>query len=143
MNKWNMRYFSLALEVATWSKDPEKQVGAICVSPDKRNLVIGFNGFPVGIKDSEDRLESKALKNKLMVHAEANCIVNGETSLRGWTMHVTKAPCSNCAKLMINARIKNVICPSPGGSWKEDQLLAISLLKEANIGVVFYGSELE
>ena len=138
MNKWNVRYFSLALEVATWSKDPNKQVGAVCVSPDKRSIVVGYNGFPAGIKGSEALLSNRTLKNQLMVHAEANCIVNGETSLRGWTMHVTKAPCTACAKLMINARIKRVVCPNPGGSWKEDQIMAISLLIEARIEVEFY-----
>lgn len=139
MNKWNIRYFSLALEVATWSKDPKRQVGAVCVSPDKRSIVVGYNGFPVNIKDSEELLSNRELKNKLMVHAEANCIVNGEQSLHGWTMHVTKAPCTNCAKLIINARIRKVVCPSPGGSWKEDQLMAISLFKQAKIEVEFYG----
>lgn len=138
MNKWNMRYFSLALEVATWSKDPRRQVGAVCVSPDKRSINIGYNGFPTGIADSEELLNDRELKNKLMVHAEANCIVNGERSLHGWTMHVTKAPCTSCAKLMINARIKKVVCPNPGGSWQDDQLMAISLLKEAKIEVEFY-----
>lgn len=137
MNKWNLRFFKLALEVAEWSKDPNKQVGAVCVSPDKRQIVLGYNGFPVGITDSEERLNGD-LKNDFMVHAEANCIVNGTTSLNGWTMHVTKAPCMNCAKLMINARIKRVVCPSPGGSWEDSQLFAISLLKEAQIEVEFY-----
>lgn len=138
MNKWNLRYFSLALEVATWSKDPNKQVGAVCVSPDKRGMVTGYNGFPAGIEDRDSLLEDRVLKNKLMVHAEANCIVNGTTSLRGWTMHVTKAPCTECAKLMINARIKRVVCPSPGGSWESDQLMALSLLREAKVEVEFY-----
>ncbi len=139
MNKWNMRYFSLALEVATWSKDPDKQVGAVCVSPDKRSIITGYNGFPVGIEDTDELLNSRIMKNKLMVHAEANCIVNGDTSLRSWTMHVTKAPCTECVKLIINARIKRVVCPSPGGSWKDDQLMAISLLTEAKVEVEFYG----
>ncbi len=138
MNKWDMRYFSLALEVATWSKDPTKQVGAICVSPDKRSIVCGYNGFPKGIKDSDEALADRKLKNMLMVHAEANCIVNGDTSLRGWTMHVTKAPCIECTKLLINADIKRVVCPSPGGRWEDDQLMAISLMKEAKIEVSFY-----
>jgi len=137
MNKWNFRYFKLALEVATWSKDPDKQVGAVCVSPDKRSMVCGYNGFPVGIDDDEDTLNNRELKNQLMVHAEANCIVNGDTSLRGWTMHVTKAPCLDCAKLLINARIKRVVCPHPGGSWEAKQLFAISLLKKAQIEVEF------
>ena len=138
MNKWNLRYFSLALEVATWSKDPNKQVGAVCVSPDKRSMVTGYNGFPVGIEDTDRLLNDRVLKNKLMVHAEANCIVNGDTSLRGWEMHITKAPCTECAKLMINARIKRVVCPNPGGSWRDDQLMAISLLTEAKMEIEFY-----
>ena len=138
MNKWDLRYFSLALEIATWSKDPSKQVGAVCVSPDKRSLVVGYNGFPRGIADSEDILNNKSLKNKLMVHAEANCIVNGKTPLQDWTMHVTKAPCIECAKLIINAGIKRVVSPSPGGSWRDDQLMAISLLTEAKVEVSFY-----
>ena len=138
MNKWNLRYFSLALEVATWSKDPNKQVGAICVSPDKRSMVTGYNGFPVGIEDSDKLLGDKKLKNLLMVHAEANCIVNSSQVLRGWTMYVTKAPCLNCAKLMINARIERVMCPNPGGSWKDDQLMAIGLLTEAKVKVEYY-----
>jgi len=139
VNKWNLRYFALALEVATWSKDPNKQVGAVCVSPDKRSIVVGYNGFPTGIVDSPNLLENKELKNRLMVHAEANCIVNGDTSLRGWSMHVTKAPCTDCAKLIINARIARVVCPHPGGSWKTDQALALSLFKQAGIEVEFYG----
>jgi dCMP deaminase len=138
MNKWNLRYFSLALEVATWSKDPNKQVGAVCVSPDKRSMVVGYNGLPVGIADSDKVLNDKELKNKLMVHAEANCIVNSNHSVRGWTMHVTKAPCLDCAKLLINARMKRVVCPNPGGNWMDEQLMAISLLREAQIEIEFY-----
>jgi len=138
MNKWNLRFFRMALEVATWSKDPNKQVGAVCVSSDKRSIVTGYNGFPIGIEDDEDTLNNKELKNKLMVHAEANCIVNSNVLLRNWTMHVTKAPCLECAKLLINARIKRVVCPSPGGSWEDEQLFAISLLKKAKIEVEFY-----
>ena len=133
------RYLDLAKHVATWSKDPNKQVGAVCVSPDKRNIVLGYNGFPTGIEDAPNLLEDREMKNRLMVHAEANCIVNGETSLRGWTMHVTKAPCADCAKLMINARLKKVVCPHPGGSWKTDQVLGIALFKQAGIKVEFYG----
>jgi deoxycytidylate deaminase len=53
-------------------------------------------------------------------------------------MHVTKAPCLGCTKLLINARIKRVVCPTPGGNWEDEQLMAISLLKEAKIEVEFY-----
>jgi len=137
MNKWTLRYFSLALEVASWSKDSSK-VGAVCVSPDKRRLITGFNGFPKSIPDDPEKLANKELKNQLMVHAEANCIVNSTTQLVGWTMHVTKAPCLECAKLIINSGIAKVVCPSPGGSWEDNQLFGISLMTTAGIIVEFY-----
>ena len=31
MNKWDTRFLKLAKEIATWSKDPSTQVGAIAV----------------------------------------------------------------------------------------------------------------
>lgn len=138
-DEWDRRYFSLALEISLWSKDPRVQVGAVCVSPDKRQIVPGYNGFPTGIEDSYERLEDKAMKNMMMVHAELNCIINSRVLLHDWTMYVTKAPCTHCALAMINAGIIRMVCPSPGGSWKDSQLFAISLLTEANIQVSFYG----
>jgi len=136
---WDRRHFSLALEVSTWSKDPSTQVGAVCVSPDKRQLVPGFNGFASGIADTHERLQNKELKNMMMVHAELNCIINSDVLLHGWTMYVTKAPCTICASAIINAGIIRMVCPSPGGSWKDSQLFAISMLTEANVKVNFYG----
>lgn len=134
---WDRRYFSLAMEIGGWSKDPSTQVGAICVSPTKRQLVPGYNGFPAGIADTDKRLKDRELKNMLMVHAELNCIINSDVLLHGWTMYVTKAPCTGCANAIINAGITRVVCPSPGGSWKDSQLFAISILTEAKVKVDF------
>ena len=49
LNKWDKRYLALAKEVASWSKDPSTQVGAITVGNKKEVLSQGFNGFPRGI----------------------------------------------------------------------------------------------
>ena len=138
-DEWDRRHFSLALEVATWSKDPSTQVGAVCVSLDKRQLIPGYNGFAKGVADTHERLQDKAMKNMMMVHAELNVIINSNVLLHGWTMYVTKAPCTACANAIINAGIVRMVCPSPGGSWKESQLFAISILTEANVKVDFYG----
>ena len=137
IDKWDLRYLSLALEFSTWSKDSSR-TGAVCVSPDKRSIVPGYNGFPKGIEDDPAKLMDKKLKNELMVHAEANCIVNANVLLHGWSMHVTKAPCTNCSLLMINAGIARIVCPNPGGSWESNQLVAIGLLTQAGIQVEFY-----
>jgi len=46
LDKWDERYLALAAEVATWSKDPSTQVGAVTVGSKKEVLSQGFNGFP-------------------------------------------------------------------------------------------------
>lgn len=137
MDKWDHRFFQLARTVATWSKDPEKKVGCVAVAPDKRQIVMGYNGFPAGV-DDDARLFNKEVKNELTVHAEANCIVNAAVLIKGWTMYVTKAPCTTCATMIMNAGIAKIVCPKPEGSWSHTQALAISLLTTTNIAVVFY-----
>lgn len=131
MTNWDNRYMSLALEVAGWSKDPSSKVGALCVSPNRRQFVTGYNGFPVGIEDKPNYLEDKSIKNMYMVHAEVNCIINATVLLEGWTMYVTKAPCTSCAAAMLNARLKRVVCPEPetGRRWFENQLQALAMLR--------------
>jgi len=133
---WDRRYFSLAMEIAGWSKDSTK-VGAICIAPDRRQMVAGYNGFPRNILDTDERLANKVEKNRLTVHAEANVVINATVLLNGWTLYVTKAPCTDCAKLLINADLARIVMPNPGGSWLDSQLFAISLFTEANIIVSF------
>ena len=53
LNKWDSRFLEIANLVATWSKDPSTQIGAIAVK-DKRLISTGYNGFPRGIEDLKD-----------------------------------------------------------------------------------------
>lgn len=139
MSKWDDRFMSIAFEVATWSKDPHKKVGALAVSPDGRKWSPGYNGFPAQMEDTPERLNNRELKNKYMVHAEANAIANSTAQVNDWTIYVTKAPCLPCAKLIAGARIARVVCPNPGGSWENEQLEAIAFLRLSEIEVSFYG----
>jgi deoxycytidylate deaminase len=54
-------------------------------------------------------------------------------------MYVTKAPCLDCAKLLINSGIVKVMCPEPEGRWKDNQFKSIGLMTSAGIEVEFYG----
>ena len=54
--KWDRWFLGLAQYVSTASKDPSTKVGAVVVAADDRRKVAwGYNGFPPGIKDNEDR----------------------------------------------------------------------------------------
>ncbi len=134
--KWDVRFLRIAKrEVADWSKDPDERVGCLVVSPDRRSWTGGYNGFPVSVHDTAHRLGDRDIKNELSVHAELNAIYNARRDLTGWTLYVTKAPCMECAKAIIQAGIARVVCPPIRGSssWAVIQERAQSLLLEAGV----------
>jgi len=135
--KWDIRFLRIASrEVKWWSKDPDKKVGCVIVSPDRRQVTMGYNGFAQGVKDIPERLASKATKLLLTVHAELNAILNARADLTGWTLYVTEPPCVDCANAIIQAGIIRVVCPpiSPSSSWSVNQYKAKSILIEAGVG---------
>ncbi|MEC8351943.1 MAG: CMP deaminase, partial [Candidatus Thermoplasmatota archaeon] len=76
--KWDIRFLKLATHISEWSKDPSTKVGCVVVGPDREIRSTGFNGFPRGIQDSDDRLTNRDLKYPLICHAEENAIMRSE-----------------------------------------------------------------
>jgi dCMP deaminase len=141
MDKWDARFLGIARrEVAAWSKDPNEGVGCVLVSPDRRQLAVGYNGLPQGVADTAERLDDRELKNQLTVHAELNAILNARTNLTGWTLYVTKHPCMACAKAVIQAGIARVVCAKsePFSNWRGEHDRAHRLLAEAGVDVHLY-----
>jgi len=96
------------------SPDPNTQVGACIVNERNRILSSGYNSFPsgIGINSFPWARESKNIldtKYPYVVHAEKNAIYNAENSVEGCTLYVTMYPCNECAKDILQARIKKVI----------------------------------
>lgn len=138
--KWDDRFLSLAKEVATWSKDPSSQIGAVAVSDKGQVLSQGYNGFPRGIVDTDRRLYTRAEKYKYVVHAEMNVIYNATyngVSLDGATLYVVGLPvCSECAKGIIQTGIKSVIMAKPekiNDNWIESFELTKTMFDEAGV----------
>ena len=93
----------MAKLVASWSKDPSVQVGAVIVK-GKKVVGIGYNGFPKGVHDFSDRLMNRELKLELVVHAEVNACLDAGKDAEGGTLYVwptLMVPniCPNCAKV--------------------------------------------
>ena len=144
MDKWQKRFFDLARLVATWSKDPSSRVGAVIVDDKKRIVSVGFNGLPIGVEDTVERLNKRELKYELIVHAETNAILTAPKSVSGCTIYVYPyLPCSRCAGAIIQSGIKRVVVedrPIPE-RWIENFNLASSILKEAGVDVVIVPAE--
>jgi len=103
----------VALLSAMRSKDPATQVGACIVNEKKRIVGIGYNGFPYGVEDDDFPWEKgdSWLESKYpyVVHAEPNAILNATVSLENATLYVTLFPCNECAKLIIQSGINEVV----------------------------------
>ena len=136
--KWHVRFMKLALEVATWSKDPSTQVGCVLVK-DKKVVSLGYNGFPKNISDDLNRLFKREEKYEITVHAEVNAVTTAAlhgVSTEGCTAYVTFNPCSRCSAVLINAGIESVFVN--GGAeiptrWLDNFIIASKLLAEAGV----------
>ena len=140
--KWKKRFLKLSKEIAEWSKDPSTKVGALIISEDRNIVSTGYNGFPRGIEDTEERLNNRELKYKFILHAEMNCIMNAlynGRSVKDCILFVHGLPpCSECTKSIIQAGIKKVITDSKAtDNWKESSKLSLEMLKEANVEIEF------
>lgn len=122
-NKWDMRFLSLAKEVAKWSScfKSDRQVGAI-IAKDNRILTTGYNGAPSNVKSCREKCECMRVKNNIKsgtmhelcfaVHAEQNAIIQAARqglSILDSTLYCTHQPCVICAKMIINSGITRVV----------------------------------
>ncbi|MEC7706419.1 MAG: dCMP deaminase family protein [Candidatus Thermoplasmatota archaeon] len=139
--KWDKRFLDLAAHISTWSKDPSTKVGCVVVGEDREIRSTGFNGFPRGIEDDEERLSDRNQKYPLICHAEENAIMHAArtgVSLKGNTAYVTWPPCSRCTRSLIQAGVSEVVYPDEidiPERWQEDFSTASSMMEEAGIKV--------
>ncbi|XP_053478135.1 deoxycytidylate deaminase [Ictalurus furcatus] len=113
--EWSEYFMAVAFLSAQRSKDPSSQVGACIVNQENKIVGIGYNGMPNGCDDdllpwaraADDRLNTKY---PYVCHAEMNAIMNKNSAdVKGCTMYVALFPCNECAKLIIQSGIKEVV----------------------------------
>lgn len=136
---WDEYFIDIAHQVAERSTCIRRKVGAVVVR-DKRLLATGYNGVPVGITHCDIR---GCLRDQLGIpsgerhelcrgtHAEQNALLQAArygTPIDGSIIYVTTQPCIQCAKMLINAGITEIIYK---GDYPDP--LARELLDEAGI----------
>ena len=116
---WNEYFMQIAKDASTRSTCLRRQHGAVIVR-NNQVVSVGYNGSPKRMPHCE---YLGCLREELgipsgeryelcrSVHAEANALIqaakNG-VSIDGSTMYVTGMPCLMCAKMIINAGIREV-----------------------------------
>ena len=137
VSKWAERFIEMAKLVASWSKDPSTQVGAV-ITESNRIVSLGFNGYPHGISDSAqtDNREMKLLKT---LHAEENAILYAKRDLSGCEIWVSHFPCPNCAAKIIQTGIIAVHCPEQPADfltrWGDKIKISEEMFAQANVEV--------
>lgn len=140
-DKWDRRFIELARHLAQWSKDPSTKVGCVVVGPDREIRSTGFNGFPRGIDDSDDRLENRELKYPLICHAEENAIMHAArigVALKGCSAYVTWPPCTRCARSLIQAGVRTVLYPEAleiPERWRTDFEMSTQMFRESGVEI--------
>jgi len=117
---WDEYFLSIAELVSSRSTCLRRRVGAVIVK-DKRILSTGYNGAPSMI---EHCAAVGCIREKLSIpsgerhelcrglHGEQNAFLQAAlhgTSLRGSILYSTTQPCIICAKMIINAGIREVV----------------------------------
>jgi len=131
------------------SKDPNTKVGTVITGPDREILSAGFNGFPRGIADTQERLNDRATKLQLIVHAEMNALLAAARTgmrLKGCVLYIAATdssglvwggpPCTRCTVEIIQVGISEIVSypiKTAPSKWKADLEVARNLLAEADI----------
>ena len=138
---WDEYFLEMAGLVAKRSTCLRRSVGAVLVR-EKRILATGYNGAPSGLKHC---FEIGCMRQKLKIpsgerhelcralHAEQNALIQSSLhgiSVKGATLFATTQPCVICAKMLINAGIKEIVI-TQGYPDK----MAMDFLKEAKIKI--------
>jgi dCMP deaminase len=117
---WDEYFMNIAKVVASRSNCMKRKVAAIIVR-DKRVISTGYNGTPRGTRNCNEggcprcnnlAASGTALDECLCSHGEENAIVQASyhgVSLKDAIIYSTFAPCLQCAKMIINSGIREVI----------------------------------
>jgi dCMP deaminase len=136
---WDEYFMTIAGQVAGRSTCLRRHTGAVLVK-DRRILATGYNGTPRGLRHCEEvgclreqRGITSGSHHELCrgIHAEQNAVIQAAlygTAIEGATIYTTHQPCVLCAKILINAGVREILYrdPYPDG-------LAQELLEEAGV----------
>ena len=135
---WDSYFLDLAAKVATRATCPRKAVGCVLVK-DRRIVATGYNGSPSGMPHCDDvgcHLMDKGGRQSCVrtVHAEANALLQAGRKAVGSTAYLTIPPCLECAKLLIQGGVVDVL-------WSGDYVGGdgVDLLVEARLAVDTWG----
>ncbi|CAG9859912.1 unnamed protein product [Phyllotreta striolata] len=132
-------FMHLCSLAAKRSNDPVTRVGSVIVNEDNIIVGVGHNEMPKNSnkfsweKDNPNPLENKG---PYVCHAELNAIVNkNAANLKNCRIYVSMFPCNECAKLIIQLGITEVIYYSDKRANKDYTKASKRMFRETGVKV--------
>ena len=148
---WDEYFLNLVEMVGSRGTCDRGRSGCV-ITKDKRILATGYVGSPVGIKHCDEIghemhavIHENGEKTRHCIrtsHAELNAIGNAArfgVALEGATLYCHMTPCYTCAKMIINAGIKRVVCNKDYHAGERSK----EIFKEAGINYDLASSEIQ
>ena len=148
---WDEYFLEIMKSVAKRATCDRGRSGCV-ITKDKHILVTGYVGSPVGLPHCDEvghqmkkmihedgSISSHCVRT---AHAEQNAIVQAAKlgiPLEGSTLYCRMTPCSTCAKMIINAGIKRIVCERLYHAGKESE----DMFQQAGVEFVAMNRELE
>ena len=124
-------YMNLARNVAILSHAKRLQVGAVLAKPGGILISYGYNGTPAGMDNCCEYPEGKTKPE--VIHAEMNAILKacreGRSTVGSW-LFLTHSPCIDCAKLVLQAGITNIVY---GATYRKQEGLAFLITNNIKV----------
>jgi dCMP deaminase len=140
---WEEYFLKMAFLVAERSTCNRHHIGAIIVK-GRHVLTTGYNG---AARKTDDCLKLGCLRDQLKIpsgerheicraiHAEQNAIIQAGVhgvNIEGAALYCTHSPCIICAKMIVNAGIKEIITCD---AYPDDFNLVFDLFRQASVKI--------
>ncbi len=148
---WDQYFMDITLAVAKRATCDRGRSGAV-IAKNKQVLATGYVGAPAGLAHCDEighlmktvtHGDGSTSQHCLRTtHAEQNAIVqaarNG-VAIDGATIYCKMTPCFTCAKMIINAGIRRIVCEKKYHQGKESE----DIFNEARVEVYYFDQTLE
>jgi dCMP deaminase len=144
---WDSYFMNVAVLTSKRSKDENTKVGACLIDSSNRIIGCGYNGFIKGADNTvfPSAREGEWINTKypFVVHAELNAILNTTVfDLSNSKLYCTLFPCNDCAKVIIQKGISEVIYLSDKHHDDPPYIASRKLLDSAKIITRQYDGEI-
>lgn len=148
---WDEYFLQMADLVGMRGTCDRGYVGCV-ITRDRRILATGYAGSPMGLPHCDEvGHEMHTVTNEdgttsrhciRTTHSETNAIANAArfgVAIDGGTIYVKMVPCYTCAKIIINAGIKRVVCVKDYHAADRTK----DIFKQAQVELVIIKNEVE